>query len=235
MITCLSVGRGLGHPEVGIWSSASAGHIDTVGRPAGSDVLATRSIPSATAAAAAAQPRLLLEPAGRPAVATEHPSDGLRRSPSITTSPTRPLPPTRLLLCHADLESVAMHENLWIALGPTRAACLQVPKDLECCLAVGWLETTWNLCFRRYVFGDEQCSFRAGCFRRQIIDLGLDTHIERQVGQLVGLPGSGQLSSSCLWLSGSGGQTSQPCPAGDHFGGRGLFTIADGVEPDCSE
>ena len=48
-------------------------------------------------------------------------------------------------------------------------------------------------------------------------------------------PGSSQLSSSCLWLSGSGGQRSEPCLDADHFGCRGLFTIADGVVPGCSE
>jgi hypothetical protein len=31
-----------------------------------------------------------------------------------------------------------------------------------------------------------------------------------------------ELSSSCPWLSGNGGQTSQPCRDGDHFGGRGI-------------
>ena len=43
---------------------------------------------------------------------------------------------------YGDPEEVAMRENLWIALGPTPTACLQVLKDLECCLAVGWLKTT---------------------------------------------------------------------------------------------
>jgi hypothetical protein len=46
-------------------------------------------------------------------------------------------------------------------------------------------------------------------------------------------PGS-QLSSSCLWLSASGGQRSQPCQDSDHIGGRGLSTIADVVVPGCS-
>jgi hypothetical protein len=34
------------------------------------------------------------------------------------------------------------------------------------------------VCFRRYVFGDEQCS-SARCLPRRLIDFGLDTHIER--------------------------------------------------------
>ena len=43
-----------------------------------------------------------------------------------------------------------MRENLWNNPRPdASSACLQVLKDLECCLAVGWLETTWKTCFRR--------------------------------------------------------------------------------------
>jgi hypothetical protein len=35
-------------------------------------------------------------------------------------------------------------------------------------------------------------------------------------------------------VEGNGGQTSQPCRDGDHFGRVELFTIADGVVPGCS-
>ena len=71
-----------------------------------------------------------------------------------------------------------MRENLWIRPPPdASSACLQVPKDLECCLAVGWLQTTWKLCFRG-VSGDEQCMRRAKGFPCRIIDLGLDAPIE---------------------------------------------------------
>jgi hypothetical protein len=52
-----------------------------------------------------------------------------------------------------------MNENLWITRDPTPAACLRILKDLGCCSAVSWLETTCKaVCFRRYVSGDEQCS-----------------------------------------------------------------------------
>ena len=43
-----------------------------------------------------------------------------------------------------------MRGNLWNnPLRDASSACLQVLKDLECCLAVGWLKTTWKTCFRR--------------------------------------------------------------------------------------
>lgn len=58
-----------------------------------------------------------------------------------------------------------MRGNLWN--NPWRdasSACLQVLKDLECCLAVGWLKTTWKNLFPWYVSGEEQCMRRAKWF-----------------------------------------------------------------------
>jgi hypothetical protein len=69
------------------------------------------------------------------------------------------------------------------------SACLKVLKDLECCLAVGWLETTWQTCFRPYVSGDEQCMRRAKWFPAGSSILTWMRHRDSafQVGQPAGL------------------------------------------------
>jgi hypothetical protein len=41
-----------------------------------------------------------------------------------------------------DASSAKLWNNPW---RDASSACLQVLKDLECCLAVGWLKTTWKL------------------------------------------------------------------------------------------
>jgi hypothetical protein len=57
-------------------------------------------------------------------------------------------------------------ENLWNnpRHDASRFACLQVHKERGCCLAVGWLETTWKTVFPSYASGDEQCMRKAKWF-----------------------------------------------------------------------
>ena len=80
-------------------------------------------------------------------------------------------------------------ENLWITLGPTPAACLQVLKDLGCWLAVGWLETTWKTVFPSYVSGDEQCMRKDKWFPAGLSILAWMRHRDSafQVGRPAGL------------------------------------------------